>query len=75
MQARAIENQVYIIAAGQEGVHENGRETWGHSMIISPWGEILACLEEGEGIITSDFIPQEIKRIRTSMPLVHTAEI
>lgn len=74
LQARAIENQVYIIAAGQEGVHENGRQTWGHSMIISPWGEILACLEEGEGIISSDYIPQEIKRIRTSMPLKHTAE-
>lgn len=71
LQARAIENQVYIIAAGQEGVHENGRETWGHSMIISPWGEILACLEEGEGIITTDFIPSEIKRIRASMPLKH----
>ena len=74
LQARAIENQVYIIAAGQEGVHENGRETWGHSMIISPWGEILACLEEGEGFISSDFNPQEIKRIRTNMPLKHTAE-
>ena len=74
LQARAIENQVYIIAAGQEGVHENGRETWGHSMIISPWGEILACLEVGEGIISSDFIPQEIKRIRTSMPLKHTTQ-
>jgi predicted amidohydrolase len=74
LQARAIENQVYIIASGQEGVHENGRETWGHSMIISPWGEILACLDEGEGVISSDFNPQEIKRIRTSMPLKHTAE-
>jgi len=72
LQARAIENQVYIIAAGQEGVHANGRETWGHSMIISPWGEILACLEQGEGIITSDFIPLEIQRIRTSMPLIPT---
>ncbi len=71
LQARAIENQVYIVAAGQEGVHENGRETWGHSMIISPWGEILACLEEGEGVISSDFNPQEIKRIRASMPLKH----
>jgi len=71
LQARAIENQVYIIAAGQEGVHANGRETWGHSMIINPWGEILACLEQGEGIITSDYIPLEIKRIRTSMPLKH----
>lgn len=74
LQARAIENQVYIIAAGQEGVHENGRETWGHSMIISPWGEVLASLEEGEGIISSEFSPTEIKRIRTSMPLRHTAE-
>ena len=74
LQARAIENQVYIIAAAQEGVHENGRETWGHSMIISPWGDILACLEAGEGIISSDYLPQEIKRIRTSMPLKHTAE-
>lgn len=74
LQARAIENQVYIIAAGQEGVHENGRETWGHSMIISPWGEILSSIEQGEGIISSDFIPKEIKRIRTSMPLAHTAE-
>lgn len=71
LQARAIENQVYIIAAGQEGVHENGRETWGHSMIISPWGDILACLEEGEGIISSDYIPEEIKKIRASMPLKH----
>ncbi len=71
LQARAIENQVYIVAAGQEGVHENGRETWGHSMIISPWGEILACLEEGEGAISSDFDPKEIKKIRASMPLKH----
>jgi len=71
LQARAIENQVYIIAAGQEGVHENGRETWGHSMIISPWGEILACLEEGEGLISSDFNPEEIKRIRAIIPLKH----
>ena len=71
LQARAIENQVYIIAAGQEGVHENGRETWGHSMIISPWGDVLACLEKGQGIISCDFIPEEIKRIRASMPLKH----
>jgi predicted amidohydrolase len=71
LKARAIENQVYIIAAGQEGVHENGRETWGHSMIMSPWGEILACLEHGEGIITTDFSPVEVQRIRTSMPLKH----
>jgi len=71
LQARAIENQVYIIAAGQEGVHENGRETWGHSLIVSPWGETLACIEQGEGIISADFIPEEITKIRASMPLKH----
>ena len=70
LQARAIENQVYIIAAGQEGIHENGRETWGHSMIISPWGEIMANLSNGEGFISATYQPEEVKRIRESMPLV-----
>jgi len=69
LQARAIENQVYIIAAGQEGVHENGRETWGHSMIISPWGEVLTTIEQGEGYISTEFLPTEINRVRASMPL------
>ncbi|PKI13142.1 carbon-nitrogen hydrolase family protein [Colwellia sp. 12G3] len=69
LQARAIENQVYIIAAGQEGVHENGRETWGHSMIINPWGEIEQGIETGEGYISIDYHPEELTRIRQSMPL------
>jgi predicted amidohydrolase len=69
LQARAIENQVYIIAAAQEGVHQNGRETWGHSMIISPWGEILSCLESGVGFVSAECNPKEINRIRTSMPV------
>ena len=69
LQARAIENQVYIIAAGQEGVHENGRETWGHSMIINPWGEIESSIEIGEGYISVDYQKQEITRIRQNMPL------
>jgi predicted amidohydrolase len=70
LQARAIENQVYIIAAGQEGVHENGRETWGHSMIISPWGEILACLPHGEGYISTEYNAIELNNIRQRMPLI-----
>lgn len=69
LQARAIENQVYIVAAAQEGIHANGRETWGHSLIISPWGEIINCLEQGEGIITTPFNPEEIIRVRTAMPV------
>ena len=69
LQARAIENQVYIVAAGQEGVHVNGRETWGHSMIISPWGEILTQLDTGKGIICADYQEQELDKVRKSMPV------
>jgi predicted amidohydrolase len=69
LQARAIENQVYIIAAGQEGIHDNGRETWGHSMIINPWGEIEKCITTGEGYVSVDYQSEEITRIRKSMPL------
>jgi predicted amidohydrolase len=69
LQARAIENQIYIIAAGQAGTHVNGRETWGHSMIISPWGDILALKEIGEGYISSHYHPEKINRVRAAMPV------
>lgn len=69
LQARAIENQVYIIAAGQEGQHDNGRETWGHSMIINPWGEIEQCIETGEGYISVDYQTSKLTKIRRCMPL------
>ncbi|MGB1263338.1 MAG: carbon-nitrogen hydrolase family protein [Cognaticolwellia sp.] len=69
LQARAIENQVYIVGAGQEGVHENGRETWGHSMIISPWGEILAQHDTGTGIICADYQEQALAKVRSAMPV------
>ncbi|MEW6981178.1 carbon-nitrogen hydrolase family protein [Colwelliaceae bacterium 6471] len=69
LQARAIENQVYIVAAAQEGVHNNGRETWGHSMIISPWGEVLSCLDNGTGAVSAQYYPQEINRVRASIPV------
>lgn len=69
LQARAIENQVYIVAAGQEGVHLNGRETWGHSMIISPWGEILTQLDISKGIICADYQEQELDKVRKAMPV------
>lgn len=70
LQARAIENQVYIIAAGQQGTHENGRETWGHSMIISPWGEVKACAPDGEGIITINYSPEALAKVRQAMPVI-----
>jgi predicted amidohydrolase len=42
LRARAVENQCYVLAAAQGGTHENGRRTWGHSMVVGPWGEVLA---------------------------------
>lgn len=69
LRARAIENQVYIVAAGQEGVHVNGRETWGHSMIISPWGEVLAHQDTGNGIISAQYNEQELLKVRAAMPV------
>jgi len=69
LQARAIENQVFIVAAGQQGRHNNGRETWGHSMIISPWGEIIACHDYGEGFASVEVELSEISKIRASMPV------
>lgn len=69
LQARAIENQCYIVAANQGGKHESGRETFGHSMIISPWGEILSTLEYGEGVVQSQFDKARIEQIRQAMPI------
>jgi len=69
LQARAIENQVFIIAAGQEGVHQNGRETWGHSMIISPWGDILTHHDIGAGFTSTEIDLSDIAKIRANMPV------
>jgi len=69
LQARAIENQIYIVAANQHGIHKNGRETWGHSMIISPWGEILSCIPEGESMITAQYDKDTLTSIRHAMPV------
>lgn len=67
LRARAIENQIYIVAAGQQGVHQNGRQTWGHSMIISPWGEILTCKTTGQGSISVDICLSELSKIRSAI--------
>ncbi|WNC72917.1 carbon-nitrogen hydrolase family protein [Thalassotalea psychrophila] len=69
LQARAIENQVYIIAADQEGEHLNGRQTYGHSMIINPWGEIMTMKAEGVGYVSSNFDRELISKIRADIPV------
>ena len=68
LRARAVENQCYVLAAGQGGLHENGRRTFGHSMIIDPWGEILAVLPEGEGVITAELDPARLNSVRQRLP-------
>jgi nitrilase len=68
LRARAIENQCYVLAAAQGGTHQNGRRTWGHSMLIDPWGEILAQQPEGEGVIAGDIDNVQLEDIRASLP-------
>ncbi|BDY06728.1 carbon-nitrogen hydrolase family protein [Ferrimonas sp. YFM] len=71
LKARAIENQVYLVAAGQVGVHANGRQTWGHSMILDPWGEQLADAGEQEGMIDAPFDRERIQEVRQAMPCLN----
>lgn len=68
LRARAIENQCYVLAAAQGGHHPNGRRTWGHSMLVDPWGEVKALLPEGEGIVVGDLDTRHIQRVRESLP-------
>ena len=69
LRARAIETQCYVLAANQGGVHANGRETFGHSCLIEPWGSVTACLPRGEGVICGDIDLQHLNTIRGRMPV------
>jgi nitrilase len=68
LRARAIENQCYVLAPAQGGVHENGRRTWGHSMLVDPWGELLHVLPEGEGVVVGDIARARLDQARTMLP-------
>jgi predicted amidohydrolase len=68
LRARAVENQCYVLAAAQGGKHVNGRRTWGHSMLIDPWGEILSVLPEGEGLAIGDIDPHRLQYVREILP-------
>ncbi|MDX8380642.1 MAG: carbon-nitrogen hydrolase family protein [Ghiorsea sp.] len=71
LKARAIENQSYVLAAAQCGTHQNGRKTYGYSLIIDPWGEVLAEQLEGEALITADLSLQYMQNIRKRMPALN----
>ncbi len=68
LRARAIENQCYVLAAAQGGTHVNGRRTWGHSMLVDPWGEVKAVLAEGEGVVHGELDASFLAGVRESLP-------
>jgi len=68
LRARAVENQCYVIAAAQGGTHENGRRTFGHSMVVDPWGKVLNVLPEGEGVVLAELDPARTASVRLQLP-------
>jgi nitrilase len=68
LRARAIENQCYVLASAQGGTHANGRRTFGHSMLVDPWGEVKAVLREGEGVVSGELDPAFLASVRESLP-------
>ncbi|TNF61383.1 MAG: carbon-nitrogen hydrolase family protein [Burkholderiales bacterium] len=68
LRARAIENQAFVIASAQGGSHENGRRTWGHSMVIDPWGEVLAMQASGPGVVIAELDHQRLREVRQQLP-------
>jgi len=68
LRARAIENQTFVVAANQWGRTGTGMECYGRSMIVDPWGEILAEAPDGEGVITADLDPARLREARTRLP-------
>src|SRR6476646_1323470 len=68
LRARAIENQCYVLAAAQSGTHPGGRRTWGHSMLVGPWGDVLDVRPEGAGVVGGIVEPPVIADVRSKLP-------
>jgi len=68
LRARAIENQCYVLTSAQGGKHQNKRRTWGNSMLIDPWGEVLTNLPEGEGFISGVLSKDKLNEVRSKLP-------
>lgn len=68
LRARAIENLAFVGAAAQGGLHENGRQTWGQSMLIDPWGTVLGALAEGEGLVSAELTMAQLTTCRAQLP-------
>jgi nitrilase len=68
LRARAIENQAFVLASAQGGLHGNGRQTWGHSMLIDPWGRVLAQQAEGAGVVLAELHGDALDQARARLP-------
>jgi predicted amidohydrolase len=68
MRARAIENGSFVFAAAQGGAHENGRETFGHSLVVDPWGRVIAEGGTEPGVVFADVDPAEVATARGRVP-------
>lgn len=70
LRARAVENLCYVVAGAQGGFHVSGRETWGHSMIVDPWGTILAKQEQGAGSVAAEISLERLRNLRKRFPVL-----
>jgi deaminated glutathione amidase len=69
LRARAIENLAWVIAPAQGGTHENGRRTWGHTLVVDPWGTVMACRDEdGHGVLVARLDEERQRHLRTQLP-------
>ena len=70
LRTRAVENLCYVIASNQGGQNTETRMTWGHSMIVDPWGDILSRMEKGPGVVCADIDPARVQEIRRNFPAI-----
>jgi nitrilase len=75
VRTRSVENLCYTVAANQGGFHVNGRETWGHSLIVDPWGMMLACQPQGAGVVTAEFDPDRLEKVRMAFPALQHCKL
>ena len=68
LRARAIENQCWVVAPAQVGRHSRGRESYGHTVILDPWGDVVALKKTGQGLACAEIDLERLRKIRSSLP-------
>lgn len=71
LRARAIENLAYVVAAAQGGAHENGRHTWGQSLVVDPWGEVLAQQAQDPAVVMAQVSAERLRAVRLQLPALN----